>query len=785
MAIKGNLPSVTSEIPRDLRTWTDRVRESLEQVQTAQETATTTVVNYYGPGAGGGSPTWQPGDPLPCGYPVSPLAPTGLTVDPGFGFFLLAWDQPTYCGHSYTEVWGLRNDDLGAAVLLGSSIGTTYSHLETEQNAYWCFWLRHVNVLGQAGPYNQTEGVCAQTALDPEYLLSLLRGRITESQLYRTLSERLNGIEPIQTQLATTQDDLGRLSAQYTIKIDAGGHIAGFGLASTAQTEGPNTSRFIVRADEFSVAGATTVAGAAPTSPYTGQAWLNTTDNKVYYWTGSAWSTDGVNASVPFVVRTAPSVINGETVPAGVYLQDAYIANGTITTAKIGNAVITDAKILSLTASKLTSGSMAVDTYIQSSNFVTGSSGWKLWTNASGAGFAEFNGGTGGAAVTVRGTIQADAGWFKGSILGGAATSYAAGTGFFAGLDSGVYKLRVGTAAAQRVTWDGTSLSVRGTIQADAGWFKGCILGGDATAYATGNGFYAGFGTACATSGTYYWRVGTPANQRVAWDGSKLEVYDSSNTCVMRIGSSDSFFLAKDTNGVVRVRFGSIGGDSPGLRIYDPSGTLIMDSNGAYDGNFLKDVSVGNAKIANAAIDSAKIVNLAVTNAKIADAAINSLKVANLAVTNAKIADAAVDTLKVAGQSVTTMNYGETISTVSLSDGGSATLASCSITMPTGSSGLTGVALVVLELLDGSGIGFNASRTITLLKDGVATYATYTLFGGSDVLVVSGFDADPSGTHTYAVRVSVSEFRYADGGVVAGATVKVLKSHILATGGKR
>lgn len=775
MAIKGNLPSVTSEIPRDLRTWTDRVRESLEQVQTAQETATTTVVNYYGPGAGGGSPTWQPGDPLPCGYPVSPLAPTGLTVDPGFGFFLLTWDQPTYCGHSYTEVWGLRNDDLGAAVLLGSSIGTTYSHLETEQNAYWCFWLRHVNVLGQTGPYNQTEGVCAQTALDPEYLLSLLRGRITESQLYRTLSERLDGIEPIQTQLATTQDDLGRLSAQYTVKIDAGGHIAGFGLASTAQTEGPNTSRFIVRADEFSVAGATTVAGTAPTSPYTGQAWLNTTDNKVYYWTGSAWSTDGINASVPFVVRTAPVVINGETVPAGVYLQDAYIANGTITTAKIGNAVITDAKILSLTASKITSGSMAVDTYIQSSNFVTGSTGWKLWTNASGAGFAEFNGGTGGAAVTVRGTIYADAGWFKGSILGGAATSYAAGTGFFAGLDGSTYKLRVGSPADQRVTWDGTSLAVRGTIQADAGYFKGCILGGDATAYATGNGFYAGFGTACATSGTYYWRVGTPANQRVTWDGTNLAVYNASNQLMMRVGS-DAFFSARDKNGVERVRMGIQNGSDAGLSIWDGSGNPIMTPGGTVDGNYIKDVSVGTAKIADAAI----------TNAKIANAAIDNAKIANLAVTNAKIADAAINTLKVAGGSVTAMNYGETTSTVALSDGGSATFASCSTTtMPTGSSGLTGIALVVLELLDGSGIGFNATRTVTLLKDGAATYATYSLFGGSDVLVVSGFDADPSGTHTYAVRVSVSGFRNASGGVVTGATAKVLKSHILITGGKR
>ncbi len=723
----------------------------------------TTTINYYGPGGGGGG-GWRPGDPLPCGDPVTPSAPTGLTVDAGFGFFMLTWDKPTYCGHSYTEVWGLRNDSLGEAVLLGSSIGVSFSYVDNEPNAHWCFWIRHSNVLGETGPYNQTQGVCARTALDPEYLLGLLKGKITESQLYQSLSERIDGIEPIEERMQYAMDDLGRVSAQYTVKIDAGGHIAGFGLASEPQEEGPNTSRFIVRADEFAVAGATTVSDTAPTSPYTGQAWLNTTDNKVYYWTGSAWSTDGANASEPFVVRTAPVVINGETVPAGVYLQDAYIANGTITTAKIGNAVITDAKILNLTAGKITSGSMAVDTYIQSSNFVTGSAGWKLWTDASGAGFAEFNGGTGGAAVTVRGTIYANAGWFKGSILGGAATSYAAGTGFFAGLESGFYKLRVGTAADQRVAWDGTKLSVRGTIQADAGWFKGCILGGDATDYVTGNGFYAGFGVACATSGTYYWRVGTPANQRVTWDGTNLVVYNASNQMMMRVGS-DAFFSARDKNGVERVRMGIQNGNDAGLSIWDESGNLIMTPGGILDGYYIKDVSVGTAKIADAAITNAKIANLAVTNAKIADAAIN--------------------TLKVAGGSVTAMNYGETTSTVALSDGGSATLASCSITMPTGSSGLTGVGLVVLELLDGSGIEVNASRTITLLKDGVATYATYTLFGGNDVLVVSGFDGDPSGTHTYAVRVSVNDFRYPNGGVATGATAKVLKSHILLTGGKR
>ena len=570
------LPTVVSDIPRDLRAWTERVRETLADVQAAAEATNTTTINYYGPGGGGsGNPNWQPGDPLPCGYPVTPSAPANLRVDAGFGFFSLTWDAPAYCGHSYTEVYGLPNDDLGAAILLGSSVGTSFSHVITEPGAFWYFWLRHINVLGLPGPYNQTQGTGARTALDPDYLLDLLQGQITESQLFTSLAQRIDGIEPLQVDMAVVQDDLAGLSVQYTVKIDAGNHIAGFGLASTPAAEGGNTSRFIVRADEFAIAGATTISATAPTSPYIGQAWLNTTTGLVYYWTGSAWSTDSSSASVPFVVRTAPTTLNGETVPAGVYLTDAYIGNGTITTAKIGNATITDAKILSLTASKLTAGTMAVDTYIQSGNYNSSNlTGWKLWTDASGAGYAEFNGGATGAAVTVRGSIYAD-----------------------------------------------------------KGWFKGCILGGSASQYAVGTGFYAGFGDACATSGTYKFRVGTAANQRMVWDDSNLEVYDSSNTCVMRIGAANSFFLAKDSNGITRVRFGSEWGDSPGLRVYDANGSLVMDSDGSFNGWYLDNSSVGTAAIADAAITEAKIDNLAVTNAKIANLAVTTLKIANNAVT--------------------------------------------------------------------------------------------------------------------------------------------------------
>lgn len=65
-----------------------------------------------------------------------------------------------------------------------------------------------------------------------------------------TLQTSVNGnTSSIQTQ-ATSIDGL---KAQYTVKVDAGGQVAGFGLASEPSAAGPNTSNFVVLADKFAV----------------------------------------------------------------------------------------------------------------------------------------------------------------------------------------------------------------------------------------------------------------------------------------------------------------------------------------------------------------------------------------------------------------------------------------------------------------------------------------------------------------------------------------------------
>lgn len=145
----------------------------------------------------------------------------------------------------------------------------------------------------------------------------------------------------------------GGLRAQYTVKIDAGGHIAGFGLAVEDPKDENPTSAFGVRADRFWVAPPTTASATAPTTGnYKGRVWLNTTNNLVYYYAKGVpgvpdgWYNDTKYAAIPFVIQTGETIIDGITVPAGVYMDSAFVRN--------------------LSANKITAGSIGVQQCIGS-----------------------------------------------------------------------------------------------------------------------------------------------------------------------------------------------------------------------------------------------------------------------------------------------------------------------------------------------------------------------------------------------------------------------------------
>ena len=115
------------------------------------------------------------------------------------------------------------------------------------------------------------------------------------------------------------------LSSQYTVKIDTNGRVSGFGLASNPTNQA--TSEFAVLADKFYIA-----------SP----------------------DTNGKGKN-PFYVLTKTQVVDGETIPAGVYIDQTFIRKASIDSAHIKDASIVNAKIFDLDAAKLTTGFISAD----------------------------------------------------------------------------------------------------------------------------------------------------------------------------------------------------------------------------------------------------------------------------------------------------------------------------------------------------------------------------------------------------------------------------------------
>ena len=350
----SKLPTIVSPIPRDLRAFTDRLRDAFETSGVNRLITAGVLVNS-------GLANLQGGNLIPIdpdgNYPTPP-APTNLRAFGALASIVVEWDTPTYRGHAYTEVWAAAalNEpgdpevapSLGDAILVGISPGGLFSYSAGGGETRW-FWARSVNVADVKGPYNAVLGVKGETGQDPSYLLDLLEGEIEEKHLYNILNQRIDLVDGdenltgsvdarVAEEASTRADEDGKLQAQYTVKIDLNGYVSGFGLASTLNNAVPQ-SDFMVRADSFAI--------ASPSGP-------------------------GVPPAEPFFVQTTPTEINGQPVPVGVYIRDAFIQNGTINSAKIGVAAIDTAKIADLAVVEAKIGNAAVTTAkIKNANITT------------------------------------------------------------------------------------------------------------------------------------------------------------------------------------------------------------------------------------------------------------------------------------------------------------------------------------------------------------------------------------------------------------------------------
>ena len=275
---------------------------------------------------------------------------------------------------------------------------------------------------------------------------------------------------------------------------------------------------------------------------------------------------------------------------ANLTITAAQIANLTITAGQIANATVTNGQIASNTITGGASGNLALGT-ITAANIAAATITASLIaagtitavqiasTTITGTQIASMN-------LTSK-TITADTGTIGGwtlsttTMTGGSVTidsagsvkagqtGYNTGTGWWLGTVSGTPKFSIGTSAGNYLTWDGSSLTIKGAITltnsisvgsvtglatvATSGNFAdltgstkpannadvtltavnggltvtgggitlssgGSIKGGQ-TAYNTGTGFFLGYASAA-----YKFSIGDGTNYYLTWDGSSLNI---------------------------------------------------------------------------------------------------------------------------------------------------------------------------------------------------------------------------------------------------------------------
>ncbi|MBN3198180.1 DUF1983 domain-containing protein [Pectobacterium brasiliense] len=143
---------------------------------------------------GGGKVTLTPGNGSggsnSGGGVQKPTKPTNFKATGGFAYVLLEWDMPNYRGRSLTEIYRSPEDNLANAVLIASSAAGVYGDpVDPDWEGY--YWIRHVNALGEPGPFNDSKGTYAQTHPDPAAIIEVIKEQLNTSPLIANLTEKL------------------------------------------------------------------------------------------------------------------------------------------------------------------------------------------------------------------------------------------------------------------------------------------------------------------------------------------------------------------------------------------------------------------------------------------------------------------------------------------------------------------------------------------------------------------------------------------------------------------
>jgi hypothetical protein len=98
---------------------------------------------------------------------TTPPQVQGLVVTGVMTSIILQWNNPpeSFRNFSYTEVWRSTSNELGNAVLIGTSLTRFFVDAVGATNRQFFYWVRFVSQANVAGGFNSTSGTAASTGL--------------------------------------------------------------------------------------------------------------------------------------------------------------------------------------------------------------------------------------------------------------------------------------------------------------------------------------------------------------------------------------------------------------------------------------------------------------------------------------------------------------------------------------------------------------------------------------------------------------------------------------------
>ena len=129
---------------------------------------------------------------LPSNPPTDPpdmTPPPGLEnveASGGMTAIYIKWSDPNLSYFYHIEVHRSATDDVGTAVLVGTTMGNIYNDLMGSDTNTYFYWVRIVKESGGQniiGPWHDTKGVQAKAAEDPDWILDQISGKFDSDDL--------------------------------------------------------------------------------------------------------------------------------------------------------------------------------------------------------------------------------------------------------------------------------------------------------------------------------------------------------------------------------------------------------------------------------------------------------------------------------------------------------------------------------------------------------------------------------------------------------------------------